>query len=368
VASGEILEGNSAHSNDKLATNNSPLTTLEKIATPGVKSIADICEFLHCDIKTSIKTLIYRTEQCEIPFVAVCMRGDLEVNEVKLANAVGATEVTMASDEDAMRLLGANFGSLGPVGLKAMPIVADPSAAAVPVSVVGALEDGYHLKNVVFGRDWTAWKIADVRTVKAGDHCPHCGSVLDEKKGNELGHIFKLGKKYTDALHVTYLDENGKTCTPTMGCYGIGVDRTLASVIEEHHDAAGIVWPASLAPFDAIIVPIKYEGAVKEAADKLAADMDAAGLDALLDDRPERPGVKFNDADLIGIPWRVVVGDKNLANSQAEVKRRGADTPKEQLLQPIASITAHIAEAVRAEIAALDAQADTAGQAAPQQA
>ncbi|MDR0908618.1 MAG: proline--tRNA ligase [Spirochaetaceae bacterium] len=308
------------------------MPSLEKIATPGIHSIADICEFLKCDVKSSIKTLIYRTNNKDIPFVAVCMRGDIEVNEVKLANLVDASEIGMASDEDAKRLCNASFGSLGPVGLKSMPIVADLSAAAVPVSVVGALEDGYHYKNAVYGRDWEAWKVADVRTVKAGDLCPHCGGELYQKQGNELGHIFKLGYKYTKSMQVSYLDEEGKSQIPTMGCYGIGIDRTLASIIEEHHDDKGIVWPMSVAPFQVLIVPIKYEGAAKEAADTLAAKLEALGAEVLLDDRNERPGVKFNDADLIGIPLRVVIGDKGLANNPPQIELKKRSEEKNQLI------------------------------------
>jgi prolyl-tRNA synthetase len=161
--------------------------------------------------------------------------------------------------------------------------------------------------------------------VKAGDRCPLCGGELYEKKGNELGHIFKLGCKYTKSMNVSYLDEAGKSHVPTMGCYGIGLDRALASVIEEHHDDDGIVWPVTVAPYHVIIVPIKYEGAVRAAADTLAAALERLGIEVLLDDRDERPGVKFKDADLIGIPWRVVVGDKNLAGDtpRLELKRRG---------------------------------------------
>jgi prolyl-tRNA synthetase len=284
------------------------------------------------------------------------MRGDLEVNEVKLANVIGASEVRMATNEDAARLLGASFGSLGPVGLKerckSMFIVADYSAAAVPVSVVGALEDGYHLTNVVYGRDWKADLIADVRTVKAGDHCPICGGELYEKKGNELGHIFKLGRKYTQSRKFHYLAEDGKTQIPTMGCYGIGVDRTLASVIEERHDEKGIVWPISLAPYHVIIVPIKYDGPARETADRLMADLEAQGVEVLLDDRSERPGVKFNDADLLGIPYRVVIGEKNLKKDipQLELKKR---SEKEARLVDIDKAAAEIAGLVKQNLVAL---------------
>jgi prolyl-tRNA synthetase len=192
-----------------------------------------------------------------------------------------------------------------------------------------------------------------VRTVKAGDRCPVCGGELYEKKGNELGHIFKLGYKYTKSMNVSYLDKDGKACIPTMGCYGIGLDRTLASVIEEHHDDAGIIWPMSIAPWQVIIVPIKYEGAVKTAADDLAAALEKLDVEVLLDDRNERPGVKFNDADLLGIPCRIVVGDKNLSLPQpsVEVKFR---SEKESRLIDVSNAADEIAGLVHRELEALN--------------
>jgi prolyl-tRNA synthetase len=210
------------------------------------------------------------------------------------------------------------------VGLNSVPVIADESVTALNDAVTGALAKDLHYRHAAYGRDFTPALVTDLRTVKAGDHCPVCGGELYEKRGNELGHIFKLGYKYTKSMKVSYLDENGKSQTPTMGCYGIGVDRALASVIEEHHDEAGIVWPMTVAPYHVIVIPIKYEGAVKTAADALVADLEKLGVEVLLDDRSERPGVKFNDADLIGIPYRLVVGDKNLAGDapKVEVKSR----------------------------------------------
>ena len=195
--------------------------------------------------------------------------------------------------------------------------------------------------------------IEDVRTVKAGDRCCLCGGELYTKMGNELGHIFKLGYKYTRSMNVTYLDENGKNQMPTMGCYGIGVDRTLASVIEEHYDEAGIIWPASVAPYHVIIVPIKYDGAVKESAEKLAAELAQAGIDVLLDDRGERAGVKFNDADLIGVPWRVVIGDKGLSQPtpQVEIKRR---SEKENRMIDMDKAAEELTQKIREELISLN--------------
>jgi len=332
----------------KAAASSTP--AYEKIDTPNVKTIDELCGFLKTEPTKFIKTLIYRALNVELDlssapgcgklerkkpspgapevyaeaFFAVAIRGDLDVNEIKLAAVLKASEVELASDADVMRLTSAPVGFAGPVGLNSLPIVVDHTVTAMADAFTGALEKDKHYKHAAYGRDFTAWLTEDVRTVKAGDKCSVCGGELYTKMGNELGHIFKLGFKYTRSMNVSYLDENGKSQMPTMGCYGIGVDRTLASVIEEHHDDAGIIWPITIAPFHVIIVPIKYEGAVKETADKLAADLSAQGIEVLLDDRNERPGVKFNDADLTGIPYRIVIGDKGLAASpaQIEVKHR----------------------------------------------
>ena len=198
------------------------------------------------------------------------------------------------------------------------------------------------------GRDFVPFMTADVRVVKPGDKCPDCGGTFYMKKGNELGHIFKLGDKYTKSMNVTYLDVNGKPVTPIMGCYGIGVDRTLASIIEEHHDEKGIIWTMSTAPYQVVIVPVKYDGTMKEAADKLYDELTKEGIEVLLDDRNERPGVKFNDADLIGFPIRIVVGEKNLPNVEIKL-RKEADAR----LVPLADAAKETAAVVRAELAEL---------------
>ncbi|MDR3341581.1 MAG: proline--tRNA ligase, partial [Treponema sp.] len=325
------------------------IPALEKIDTPQVKTIDELCAFLKTDAKRFIKTLIYRAINVELDlstapggswlakrkpapeapypeaFFAVAIRGDLEVNEIKLAALLKASEVALAADSDVVRLTNAPVGFAGPVGLSGIPIIVDETVIAMNDGVTGALAQDLHYAHVVYARDFQSWMVADVRTVKAGDRCALCGGELYEKKGNELGHIFKLGYKYTRSMNVSYLDENGKSHLPLMGTYGIGLDRTLASVIEEHHDDDGIIWPLTIAPYHVIIIPIKYEGAVQALADELAAALEKTGVEVLLDDRNERPGVKFKDADLIGIPYRLVVGDKNLALEvpKVEVKRRG---------------------------------------------
>ena len=327
------------------------LPPVEKVSTPGVKTIEQLCAFLKnpdgsaVQADRFIKTLVYRAVNVEIDldgapgcknlersaagvygeaFFAVVIRGDLELNETKLAAFVKASQVGLASDADVSRLTGAPVGFAGPVGLSLLPVIADLSVAAMHGGITGALEKDMHYINVSCGRDFSPWMSCDLRTVKAGNRCSVCGGELYEKKGNELGHIFKLGRKYTKSMNVNYLDENGKSQIPTMGCYGIGLDRALASIIEEHHDDAGIIWPVSVAPYHVAVVPIKYSGEVKTAADRLCAELESLNIEVLLDDRNERPGVKFNDADLLGIPWRVLIGDKSLSGEvpSVEVKRR----------------------------------------------
>jgi prolyl-tRNA synthetase len=345
---------------------------MEKIPTPQVKTIAELCEFLKTDARSFIKTLIYRAVNVELDlsgapgcanlkkhrpapgapevydeaFFAVCTRGDLDVNEVKLAALLKASDVSLAGDADVVRITNAPVGFAGPARLSSVPIIADPAATAMTDAVTGALEADSHFIHVMVGRDWSPWRTADVRVVKAGDLCPVCGGELYEKKGTELGHIFKLGYKYTKTMNVRYLDENGVSQTPIMGTYGIGVDRALASIIEEYHDDAGILWPMTVAPFHVIVIPIKYEDKVKAATDIIADKLERRGIEVLVDDRAERPGVKFNDADLIGIPFRIVVGEKNLP--RVEVKLRGE---KEAFLAEIPDaverITAVVREAVR---------------------
>ena len=334
-----------------------PLATID---TPEVKTIDELCAFLKADAKSFIKTLVYRAVNVElespaipVAFYAVCIRGDLDVNEVKLAARLKAAEVSLASETDVTRLTGAPLGFAGPVGLKGLPVIADFSVTAINDGVSGALAKDLHYKHVAYGRDFEAFITADLRTAKAADACQLCGGELYEKKGNELGHIFKLGNKYTKSMNVSYLDENGKSHTPTMGCYGIGVDRSVASVIEEHHDEDGIIWPITVAPYHVIIVTIKYEGAMKAAADKLAEDLEKAGIEVLLDDRDERPGVKFNDADLIGIPYRVVIGDKNLTGEipKVEVKHR---REKESRLVELNKAATELAVKIRSELAEMN--------------
>ena len=335
---------------------------IEEVATPNVFSIEDMEKFFGEKPTTFLKALIYKVYNCAIDlsktefykdaktvteggqtyipesFFCVLIRGDLDVNETKLAAELKASGAELASDEDVLKYSGAPHGFVGPVGIK-IPVIADKSTVDMHDCIAGAGKEGYHIKHVEPGRDFTAFMTADVRTCKEGDKCPDCGGTFYMKKGNELGHIFKLGTKYTKSMNVTYLGENGKPVTPLMGCYGIGVDRTLASIIEGHHDDKGIQWPMTVAPYQVAVIPVQYKGQMQEVADKLYAELTAAGIEVILDDRSERPGVKFTDSELIGYPVRIVVGDKNLPN--VEVKIRTADAaelvPQDQAAEKVAA-------------------------------
>lgn len=328
---------------------------VEEIPTPDVKTIEELSEFLKTTAQSFIKTLIYKVENAGVDlgknndFVAVCIRGDLDVNEAKLCALLKASDVELASETDVVRITDAPVGFAGPVKLTKAPVIADNSVMTMHDCVTGGLKKDVHFIHVEPGRDFTPMMTADVRVVKPGDICPECGGTFYSKKGNELGHIFKLGDKYTKSMNVTYLDENGKSVTPIMGCYGIGVDRTLASIIEAHHDENGIIWTMSTAPYQVAIVPVMYKEKMKEVADSLYEELKALGVDVLLDDRDERPGVKFKDADLIGYPIRIVVGDKNLPN--VEVKLRSAD--KADLI-PATDAAKAVAKIVADELAKLN--------------
>lgn len=340
----------------------------EPISTPNVGTIDDLEKYLKCSKNQLLKTLIYKaTNVCldlsEVDccknlktvtegnikfypevFVAVCIRGDLDINEAKLAGFLKASEVELATAEEDTKITGAPVGFAGPINLSNVPVIADTSVLDMHDFLVGANKADTHFVHVEYGRDFSAWKTADLRTAKAGDICPVCGKPFYTTKGNELGHIFKLGKKYTESMNVTYLDKNGKSAIPTMGCYGIGVDRVLASIIEAFHDDRGIIWPMSTAPYQVAIVPIKYSGAMKEAADKIYDELLKAGVEVLLDDRDERPGVKFNDMDLIGFPVRITVGDKNLPN--VEIKMRSSEQAE---LVPLENAASKASEIVKTE-------------------
>ncbi len=306
------------------AQDTAEMLDIEKIHTPDVKTIDDLVGYMNCGADKFVKTILYNIDG---KIVAAMCRGDRDINETKLANLYDATEMELAAFVDVERVTGAKVGFAGPVGLKEkIDIVVDSEVSVMMNFVVGADETDYHLKNVNIGRDFEATTIADIRNAVEGDVCPKCGKgKMKMARGVEVGHIFKLGTKYSKALNCVYLDKDGKSNLVVMGCYGIGVGRTLAAIIEQHHDDNGIIWPAEVAPYKAIVVPTKVNDEANMAlAEKIYSDLTAAGVEVLIDDRNERPGVKFKDADLIGIPLRITVG-RRAGEGIVEVKRRDSD-------------------------------------------
>jgi prolyl-tRNA synthetase len=297
---------------------------LEKVDTPDVRTIDELSVFFKTTPDVFIKTLVYVDEK-NTPYIAL-IRGDLEVNEVKLQNIIGANEILIADDKVVEKVTGAPIGFAGPINLKNIKIIADNSIKDICSGYTGANEKDKHYKNVFPDRDFKPDLYADIRTDKQGDLCIKCQNKLDAFKGIEVGHIFKLGKKYTTAFNVTYLDENQQTQIPTMGTYGIGVGRTFACAVEQLHDENGIIFPMSIAPYQIIFVPLGKAGdETFQTAEKLYSDCLKQKIEALIDDRDERAGVKFKDADLIGIPIRVTIGKKTLSEGKVELKMRNND-------------------------------------------
>lgn len=294
---------------------------MELVATPAATTIAQLTEFLGIDPAATAKAVFFNTPERGLIFVVV--RGDLEVNEIKLRAALGVSELQPAAGEQ-ISAVGAVAGYASPVGLPNITVVADNSILAAGPLVAGANQVGYHVRNVVYGRDWTATLLADIAVVRADDACVQCGAPLRLERGIEIGHIFKLGTRYTTALGASYLDPAGATQPIVMGSYGIGLERLLQVIIEQHHDGAGIVWPRSIAPYAVHLVRLGNSEAVRNAADAMYAALQTAGVDTLYDDRAESAGVKFNDADLIGVPVRVVLSDRGLKAGTVELKDRGS--------------------------------------------
>ena len=300
-----------------------PTMERAEVATPGVKTIEDLANFLSVDPDTTVKTLVVHADQ-ENELVALVLRGDHQLNGVKAEKLSGvACPLQMADEAEVRQVLGAGFGSLGPVGLK-INLIVDRSAAHLADFTCGANRDDYHLTGVNWERDCPLQRIEDLRNVVEGDPSPDGQGSLQIKRGIEVGHIFQLGTKYSESMGASVLDENGKSVTMTMGCYGIGVSRIVAAAIEQNHDDKGIIWPASMAPFQLAIVPLNMHKseAVASCAEQLYQQLQDAGVDVLLDDRNERPGVKFADMELIGIPHRIVIGDRALAEDNIEYKGR----------------------------------------------
>jgi len=308
-----------------------------KVHTPSVRTIEELMAFFGSSPARFAKTLLYLADG--VP-VAAMVRGDRELNETKLANLLRCSELEMAGPDEVLRVTGAPVGFAGPIRL-AVPVrlVADREVAASVDLVVGANEADFHLEHVDPRRDFPPFEEADLRTVADGDACPSCGGPLSLCRGIEVDHTPKLGTKYSDALSCVFLDEEGKENPMVMGCYGIGINRTMAAVIEQHHDDHGIRWPAAVAPYAALVVPVMVTDPVqRQVAEALYERLRDAGLDVLLDDRDERPGVKFKDADLVGIPLRLTVGRK-AADGLVEYKERTWDKPVEMSVDEAAAKT-----------------------------
>ncbi|MGH8004352.1 MAG: proline--tRNA ligase [Limisphaerales bacterium] len=293
----------------------------EKVHTPNMTSVEDVARFMKMPVNKFVKTLVFKTDN---GFVAALVRGDREVNFVKLKNLIGAVEMDLAGAEEVRRITKAPVGFAGPVGLSGVEIIADTEVTALPNFVSGANEGDHHLKNINASRDFKPSRIADIKVAVEGETCAACGKgKLKASRGIEVGNTFSLGTKYSAALKATFLDEKGEEKPFIMGSYGIGITRTAQAAVEKFHDADGIIWPKGIAPLEVHIIPVKMDDTKQaEVAEKLYRAFNEAGIEPLLDDRNERAGVKFKDADLIGIPVQIVIGDRGLKEGKLEFKVR----------------------------------------------
>lgn len=294
---------------------------VEEVKTPDCKTIADVCAYLNMPVDKSVKAVAFNSEK---GLILCFVRGDHEVNEIKVINTVGVNEVEMA-EESLLAAAGTVGGYMGPVGIdpEKTIVVVDSTVMKMHNICCGANKEGYHLLNVNPGRDFTPTYVADIRLIQEGDPCPHCGGKVSKARGIEVGQVFKLFTKYSEAMHATFLDENGKEKPMVMGCYGVGVSRTMAAAIEQNNDKDGMIWPVAIAPYEVLVVPVNTKDeASTQKAEAIYEELKKAGVEAVIDDRNERPGVKFKDADLIGYPLRVVIGPKTLAEGKLEVKVR----------------------------------------------
>jgi len=321
----------------------------EAVHTPEMKSVEEVADFLGVAPSHLIKTMVFETDQ---EFVVALVRGDREVNEVKLKNALGCTHLQLATPEKIEKVTGGPMGFSGPVGLTGSRILADPTVMALEVAATGANRVDTHLVGVVPGRDFQPAEACDLTLARAGDPCPRCPGTLAEKRGIEVGHIFKLGIKYSKPMGCNYLDAEGAENPMIMGCYGLGVGRTLAAAVEQNHDDKGIIWPLPLAPYEVVLVLLNADRPeVVEAAERLYSDLRAAGVDVLLDDRADRPGVKFNDMDLVGFPVRLVVGSKGVQAGEAELSLRRDGVKRSVPLADAIAEVGRVLEELRAETA-----------------
>ncbi|MCC6996066.1 MAG: proline--tRNA ligase [Deltaproteobacteria bacterium] len=327
-----------------------PAGAPEELATPGKRSIAEVTAFLGKPATALLKTLVYLADGKP---VAAVVRGDHEVNEIKLRKAAGATEVVLAGEKTVATETGAPVGYVGPLGLK-FPVFVDLDVEWGGSYVVGAGKVDAHLGGVVPARDLAGARQVDLRVAAAGDPCPRCSSgKFQAFKGIEVGHVFFLGTRYSAPMRCEFLDADGQTKPMVMGCYGIGITRIAAAAIEQNHDEGGIVWPMALAPYHIALLPLQKDGDVAAVAEALYAELTALGVEVLLDDRDERPGVKFKDAELLGMPLRVAIGKKTLAEGKLELKvRKGGAASKDVELLPVEGAAAALAARVKAALAA----------------
>ena len=298
------------------------LLEVREVETPNAKTIEEVAAFFGKDAKKFAKTILFNADG---KIVAVMVRGDREINEVKVANAIGeVNSLELASNEEVQNATGAVVGFAGPIGIKADILLVDEEVANMYNFIAGANKTGYHVENVNYGRDFEG-TVGDFRNVTAGEKCPDCGGTVTIARGTEVGHIFKLGTKYSEAMNANFIDEDGKEKPFVMGCYGIGVTRTMASIIEQHHDENGIVWPLAVAPYHVSVIPVNVRDEEQvRVANELYNQLISMGVEALLDDRNERAGVKFKDSELMGIPMRVTVG-KKIGDGEVEFKLRNGE-------------------------------------------
>ncbi|KVF24843.1 proline--tRNA ligase [Burkholderia vietnamiensis] len=336
-----------------IAERAAPAQAMEKVATPGKAKCEAVAELLAIPLERTIKSIVLATdnEGAEPTIWLVMLRGDHDLNEIKVSKLPGLKNHRFATEQEIVEWFGTPPGYLGPVGTKKpVKVIADRTVANMSDFVVGANEVDYHIAGVNWGRDLPEPDVADVRNVKKGDPSPDGQGVIDICRGIEVGHVFQLGTKYSEAMGATFLDESGKPQPMLMGCYGVGVTRILGAAIEQNFDDKGIIWPESIAPFELVLCPMGYDRSemVREAADKLYAELTAAGVDVILDDRGERPGVMFADWELIGVPHRLVIGERGLKDGKVEYQgRRDA----EATLLPADAAAATVTEKIRAALA-----------------
>jgi prolyl-tRNA synthetase len=312
---------------------------LKMVDTPGMHTVEQVTAYLGLNARRLIKTILYQTEK---GVVAALVRGDRDVNEVKLQKVLDVLRLELADAATVEKITGARVGYAGPVGLQNVRLVADDEVMLLVNAVAGANRDDAHLVNVNPGRDFVPHMVADIRVVRAGDPCPKCGAFLQETRGIEVGQIFKLGDKYSRALGATYLDEQGQSRPMIMGCYGIGVTRTMAAAVEQNHDEDGIIWPVSIAPFHVVVIPVNHKDEQQMSlAEEIYQELQAGGVEVVLDDRAERAGVKFKDADLVGYPMRITVGNQAVQTGKLELRYRAT---REMQLVSREQIAGHIRE------------------------